>query len=71
MASSSAFVHPGLTRNRAPASTVSRTCSGEITVPAPTTEVTKVAASAAGATFATGMPRPTRIGPRNEPPPIP
>ncbi|KJY22068.1 hypothetical protein VR43_07735 [Streptomyces sp. NRRL S-104] len=34
---------------------------------APTTEVTKVAASAAGATTATGAPRPTRIGPRREP----
>ncbi len=37
IASSRASVQPGLTRKRAPAATVSATCAGEITVPAPTT----------------------------------
>lgn len=34
-------------------------------------EVMKVEARAAGATVATGTPRPTRIGPSKEPPPMP
>jgi hypothetical protein len=37
----------------------------------PANEVRKVAASAAGATSKIEKPRPTKIGPRIEPPPIP
>jgi hypothetical protein len=40
-------------------------------VAAPKTEVAKVEARAAGATVATGIPRPTRIGPSEERLPIP
>jgi hypothetical protein len=40
-------------------------------VPAPTMDVRKVAARAAGAIRVMGVPRPARIGPRIEPPPIP
>ena len=40
-------------------------------VATPTMDVTKVLASAAGATTLTAMPEPTRIGPRIDPPPIP
>ena len=40
-------------------------------VATPTTEVTKVLASAAGATSLRARPEPTRIGPRIDPPPIP
>jgi hypothetical protein len=40
-------------------------------VAAPMIDVTKVDARAAGATTATAMPDPTRIGLRIEPPPIP
>lgn len=34
-------------------------------------EVANVVSSAAGATVATGMPRPTKIGLSRDPPPIP
>jgi hypothetical protein len=45
--------------------------ANSVYVAAPTIEVTKVDVSAAGATSATGIPRPTRIGLSSEPPPMP
>src|SRR6478735_11569161 len=47
--------------------------SSEITayVATPTIDVTQVESSAAGATVATAIPVPTRIGPITDPPPMP
>ncbi len=57
IASSSASVHPGLTRNRAPAATASSTPAGEITVPAPTTASGTSAAMARTQSSAAGGPQ--------------